>query len=112
MDAYYTRRAVLPPFTGYSRQRGSSIGSLAAGVGRVAFPFAKKFLLPAVKSIGKHLIANTLPELIEVVSKKKSPKQAINISCLQKEVSQTSSKVSHSKNNKETDWRTQRTTSH
>ena len=76
MDAYYTRQAVLPHFTGYSRQRGSGIGSLAAGVGRVALPFAKKFLLPAVKSIGKDLIANTLPELVEVVSKKKSPKQA------------------------------------
>ena len=75
MDAYYTRQAVLPHFTGYSRQRGSGIGSLAAGVGRVALPFAKKFLLPAVKSIGKDLIANTLPELV-VVSKKKSPKQA------------------------------------
>ena len=59
MDAYYTRQAVLPHFTGYSRQRGSGIGSLAAGVGRVALPFAKKFLLPAVKSIGKDLIANT-----------------------------------------------------
>ena len=76
MDAYYTRQAVLPHFTGYSRQRGSGIGSLAAGVGRVALPFAKKFLLPAVKSIGKDLIANTLPELVEVVSIKKSPKQA------------------------------------
>ena len=59
MDAYYTRQAVLPHFTGYSRQRGNGIGSLAAGVGRVALPFAKKFLLPAVKSIGKDLIANT-----------------------------------------------------
>ena len=78
MNAYYTRQAVLPHFTGYSRQRGSGIGSLAAGVGRVALPFAKKFLLPAVKSIGKDLIANTLPELVEVAFKKKSPKQAAN----------------------------------
>ena len=49
---------------------------VSVGVGRVALPFAKKFLLPAVKSIGKDLIANTLPELVEVVSKKMSPKQA------------------------------------
>ena len=61
-----------PHFTGYSRQRGSGIGSLAAGVGRVALPFAKKFLLPAVKSIGKALIANIPPDLVEVVSKKRS----------------------------------------
>ena len=45
-------------------------------VALVALPFAKKFLLPAVKSIDKDLIANTSPELVEVVSKKKSPKQA------------------------------------
>ena len=76
MDAYYTPQAVLPHFTGYSRQRGSGIGSLAAGVGRVALQFAKKFLIPAVKSIGKDLIANTLPELVEVVSKKKSKQAA------------------------------------
>ena len=76
MDAYYTGQAVLPHFTGYSRQRGSGIGSLAAGVGRVALPFAKKFLLHAVRSIGKDLLANTLPELVEIVSKKKSPRQA------------------------------------
>ena len=28
MDAYYTRQAVLPHFTGYSRQRGSGIGGI------------------------------------------------------------------------------------
>ena len=53
MDAYYTRQAVLPHFTGYSRQRGSGIGSLAAGVGRVALPFAKKFLLPQSNQLVK-----------------------------------------------------------
>ena len=76
MEAYYSRQAVLPHFTGYSRQRGSGIGSLAAGVGRVALPFAKKFLLPAVQSIGQELLANAIPEFVQVAKKKKSPKQA------------------------------------
>ena len=76
MDAYFTRQAVLPHFTGYFSPYGSGIGSWAAGVGQDPLPFPKKFLLPAVKSIGKDLIANTVPELVEVVSKKNSPKQA------------------------------------
>ena len=39
-EACYSRQAVLPHFIGYSRQRGSDIGSLASGAGRVAL-FAK-----------------------------------------------------------------------
>ena len=59
MREYYTRQAYLPHFSGYSRQRGSGFGSLAAGIGRVALPFAKKVLLPAVKSIGKDLVTQS-----------------------------------------------------
>ena len=43
---------------------------------KIHYHSRKKFLVPAVKSIGKDLIANTLPELVEVVSKKNFPKQA------------------------------------
>ena len=53
MEQYYAQQAQLPHFSGPARQRGSGFGSLASGVGRVPLPFAKKFLLPAVKSIGK-----------------------------------------------------------
>ena len=77
MEQYYSQQAVLPHFSGYSRQRGSGFGSLAAGVGRVAIPFAKKFLLPAVKSIGKELFAQSIPELFDVAAKRKTPKQAV-----------------------------------
>ena len=77
MQQSYSQQAVLPHFSGYSRQRGSGFGSLAAGVGRVAIPFAKKFLLPAVQSIGKELITQSIPELLDVATKKKSPKKAI-----------------------------------
>ena len=76
MQNYYSRQATLPHFSGHARQRGSGIGSLALGVGRVALPFAKKVLLPAVKSIGKDLLVQSLPELMEVASKKKSFKRA------------------------------------
>ena len=42
MEQYYSQQAVLPRFTGHATQR-SGFGSLAAGVGTVAVPFAKKF---------------------------------------------------------------------
>ena len=77
MQQYYSQQAVLPQFSSYSRQRGSGFGALAAGVGRVAIPFAKKFLLPAVHSIGKELFNQSIPELLDVASKRKTPKQAI-----------------------------------
>ena len=51
MDAYYANQASLPHFSGYYRQRGSDFGALAAGIGRVAIPFAKKILLPAAKRL-------------------------------------------------------------
>ena len=76
MEQYYAQQAQLPHFSGPARQRGSGFGSLAAGVGRVALPFAKKFLLPAVKSIGKEFLSQSMPELLDVASKK-TPKQAV-----------------------------------
>ena len=76
METYYTRQPMMPHFSGKARQRGSGIGSLALGVGRVALPFAKKVLLPAVKSIGKELFVQNLPELMEVATKKNSPKSS------------------------------------
>ena len=66
----------MPHFTGHARQRGSGFGSLALGFGRVALPFAKKLLLPAVQSIGKELFVQSLPEIMEVATKKKSFKGA------------------------------------
>ena len=49
MEDYYSKQVYLPHFASYKRQRGSGIGALAAGIGRVALPFAKKFILPAAK---------------------------------------------------------------
>ena len=77
MEAYYAQQAVSPYFSGYYRQRGSGFGALAAGIGRAALPIARKFVLPAVKRIGKELLLQAAPELIEVASKRKTPKQAL-----------------------------------
>lgn len=77
MEEYYAQQAAMPHFSGYYRQRGSGFGALAAGIGRFALPVAKKILLPAAKKIGRELLTQAVPELIEVVSKRKTPKQAM-----------------------------------
>ena len=79
MDNYYSQQAAstMPHFTGHYRQRGSGFGALAAGIGRFAFPLARKFILPAAKKIGRELLVQGAPELIDVVTSKKTPKQAI-----------------------------------
>lgn len=67
----------MPHFAVHYRQRGSGFGAFAAGIGRFAFPLARKFILPAAKKIGRELLVQGAPELIDVVTSKKSPKQAI-----------------------------------
>ena len=78
MDSYYSNQATsLLHFYGYYRQRGIGFGDLAAGIGRVAVPVARRFILPTAKRIGKELLKQSVPELLDVVSSKKSPKQAL-----------------------------------
>ena len=79
MEAYYSNQASqsMPHFAGHYRQRGSGFGALAAGSGRVAPPLARKFLWPAAKKIGRDLLVQGAPELVEVATKRKSAKQAL-----------------------------------
>ena len=79
MEAYFSNQASqsMPHFSGHYRQRGSGFGALAAGIGRVALPLARKFLWPAAKKIGRDLLVQGAPELVEVATKRKSAKQAL-----------------------------------
>ena len=79
MEAYYSSQASqsMPHFSGHYRQRGSGFGALAAGIGRVALPLARKFLWPAAKKVGRDLLVQGAPELVEVATKRKSAKQAL-----------------------------------
>ena len=78
MDSYYANQVIsLPHFSGHYRQRGSGFGALAVEIGRVALPLARGFILPTVKRIGRELLKQGVPELVDVVPKKKSPKQAL-----------------------------------
>ena len=78
MDSYYANQAKsLPHFSGHYRQRGSGFGALAAGIGLVALPLARRFILPTAKRIGKELLKQSVPEILDVVGNTKSPRQAI-----------------------------------
>lgn len=77
MQSYYQNQAQLPHFGSYRRQRGSGLGTLVMGAGRVALPLLRQYALPAAKSLGRELIRQGLPELIDVVTENKKPKQAI-----------------------------------
>ena len=52
-------------------------GALGAGFGRAALPIATKFLWPVAKKIGREWIVQAATEQVDVVTMKKSPKQAI-----------------------------------
>ena len=43
----------------------------------MALPLTRKFVKPAAKKIGKELLLQAAPELIEIATKRKSPKQAL-----------------------------------
>ena len=79
MEAYYSNQASqsMPHFSGHYRQRGSGFGALAAGIGRVALPLAGRIKWPAAKRIGRELLVQGAPELVEVATKRKSAKQAL-----------------------------------
>ena len=58
-------------------QRGSDFGALAAGIGKIALPLALKFLRPTTKKIGRDVLVQGAPELVEVATKRISAKQAL-----------------------------------
>ena len=77
MESYYTNQAsALLYFSGHYRQRGSGFGALASGIGRIALPLARKFIIPAAKRVGKELLLQSVPELMDVVNKKISKTSA------------------------------------
>ena len=77
MDEYYSDQSEMPHYSSYSRQRGSGIGALVRGVGGIALPLAKKYIIPTAAKLGREFLKETLLELPDIVSKKKSPKKAL-----------------------------------
>jgi hypothetical protein len=79
MDAYYQAQInSSSAFSGPGRQLGSgALGAMALRMGRVTLPLLKKYVFPIAKTIGKELLMQTLPELANIVTKKKSVKRAM-----------------------------------
>ena len=74
---YSLMQSLSPYFSGNYRRQGCGLGALAAGIGKAALPIAKNFLWSVAKKIGRELIFQAAPELVQLVTKKKTPKQAI-----------------------------------
>ena len=108
MEAYYQQQSISPYFSGHCRQRGSGFGALAAGIGRAALPIARKVLWPAAKRIGRELIAQAAPEIVEIVSKKKTPKEAIKSTLKKTEKKQIGGSRKRLRNQQKSAQRTKR----
>lgn len=76
MDAYYAQQG-LPYYSGRTRQRGSGIGAVVGGLSRFALPIIKNILFPAAKQIGRDFVTQALPEAVDVITKRKTPKEAL-----------------------------------
>ncbi len=65
MDAYYFNQAsVIPHFSGPIKQSGSGFGALVAGIGRVALPIIRKFILPTAKRVGREFLIQSALKLL------------------------------------------------
>ena len=63
-----SREVEIPFYRGFGRQRGRGFGALAQIIGRTAFPFLRKYIVPAAKRVGADLLEFTVPEIAQVVS--------------------------------------------
>ena len=65
-------------YKGIGRQRGRGLGALAQVIGRTAFPFLRKYIVPAAKRVGADLLEIAVPDVVDVVSGKKTSKLQTN----------------------------------
>ena len=71
-----SRQVEIPYYRGVGGQRGRGIGALAQVIGRTAFPFLRKYVVPAAKRVGADLLEFAVLDIAEVVSGKKNIKTA------------------------------------
>ena len=65
-----------PYYKGIRRQRGRGFGALAQVNGRTAIPSLRKYIVPAAKRMGADLLESAVPEVADVVSRKRNFKTA------------------------------------
>ena len=71
-----SREVEIPFYRGVGRQRGREFGALAQIIGSTAFPFWRKFIVPAAKRVDADLLEFAVPKIAEVVSGGKKFKTA------------------------------------
>jgi hypothetical protein len=76
MDNYYQSQVSMPYCQGPARQRGRGLlsGMLAL---RTALPLIQKYILPSAKRLGKSVLENALPEVLDVISGRTKIKSAV-----------------------------------
>ena len=77
MEGYFRNQVEMPYYHGTARQRGHGIGSVALTLGRTALPLLRKYVLPAAKRIGREMLVQAVPELMDVVKGNTRVKQAL-----------------------------------
>ena len=63
-----SRQVEIPSYRAVGRQRERGFSALAQVIGRTAIPFLRKYIVPAAKRVGAHLLEFAVPEIAEVVS--------------------------------------------
>ena len=71
-----SRQVEIPYYRAIGRQTGRGFGVLAQVIGRTAIPFLRKYIVPAAKRVGAHLLEFAVPEIAEIVSGRKNFKTA------------------------------------
>ena len=64
-----------PYCRGIPRSRGRGLGPLTGTIALTAFPILRKYLLPAVKRIGRDALESAILEMGKVLSGKSSTKK-------------------------------------
>ena len=64
-------------YKGIGRQRGLGFGALAQVIGRTAILFLRKYIVPAAERVGADLLEFAVPEVADVVTRKKNFKTAV-----------------------------------
>ena len=67
-----SRQVEILFFSGTGRQRGRGFGTLAQVIGRTAFPFLRKYIVPAAKRAGADFLEIAVPENADVVGGQKN----------------------------------------
>ena len=86
MDAHFAnqigQKTIRTPnadiFRGPARQYGfEGLGSFAMGMGRVAMPLVKQYVMLVAKEFGRNLSSSFVPEISNVISGRKRPKTVL-----------------------------------